>query len=266
MRTLFYSITVMVMLLAFFSLKSLIRSHETQMNDQQFTLIELERIDFLFENVARDMSNIVDFSCTTTNSTLNVSILMPASAEEAHDSAIGYEDFLESNFPGADLEIEGLLDDLENGNKYSIVVAGKEIEINYNVPKIKFDLMDGANVTFEFQGYADSITFNPEHSGDIPFCLFTPNLANCTLKGQGATTGEIRLNSTGHQPAGWIQVQISGSNTVQIFYNQVDNNLIPWINTTLSFPSTGEPIVLNGAYLTYILESTNRTDAVKLCE
>lgn len=266
MRTLFYSATVLVLLAAFFGLASLIQTNHGYLQAQESTLTRLERIDYLFENVGQDLSELLQYECGADWNVTNVTIIFPGDPSPPHDRVINYETFIEENYPGADLDLTGLLDDLGNGNNYIIIIDGHEIKINYNVPKVSFDVTDGVNVTLDFPGYTDRIEWQPEPGGDVPICIFTPDFYDCQNFNEGAANADVFVNDTNHEPAGRVQVHVSGNMGVQVFANLVDNNLIPWVNITLSFPGTGQPVYLSGTTLTYTLQNTNRTDGIIICQ
>ncbi len=266
MRSIFYSLATLLLLTAFFSLSALLSNHDRLLSEQESTLVRLERIDFLFENVGQDLTNVLGYECGVGQDTVNISIIITGnSTPPSQTRVINYETFVENNFPGAQLDLTGLLNDLGTGNKYTIIIDGRQVQINYNVPKISFDLVDGTNLTLDFPGYTDHVDWQPLHTGTIPFCIMTSNSTNCQLIG-GASNADIYVNDTSHQPAGRIQVQIAGNLGVKIFTNLVDYNLIPELNLTLGFNRTGNPLYLNGAYLTYTLQDVNRTDGIRICE
>jgi hypothetical protein len=227
----------------------------------------LERINFLFENLEYDFYDLMKFECELDPDELELLLYYPYSAQQAKNRLINYESFIETNFPGSNLEISELLDSLENDDRFTLIIDDEELNITYNMDEISLNLLNEFNVTLEFKGNTTNITWSPETTGPVQVCVFTPNLDDCIYKGEsGSTVATIQVNNTNLEPAGTISVNVTGVSDVQISFTSLDLDLIPSVDVKIDSSVEEAPSLIKGARMIYDLTSAKRDAPVPTCK
>lgn len=261
MRAIFYSITVLVVLLIFLGLVDLIRIFEGRINSEQFILIDMEKTDFMFENVGQDLGTLLGARCRT-SSTVNVTAIMPKSSTLVMSNVTSYRNFT-SNVLGGSLNANGLITDLTNGHA-QLNASGTVVDLLYNAQRIDFPLESGKNITFTLTGIIVNETWSPAPSGTTPLYIWGPGWSTLVTVGSGATTGTFTINSTNATQAGSILVHVTAGNQVQVDFNLLNFGLVGPVQTTVGMNRTGDVKVL-GTTFTYLTGNTNRTGQAGIC-